>query len=1136
MLQAIKLSAILLLLSSTVSCFKGGGIFKLPELIVSTNSTYLLRSRVTQLDCKLYDPNGEWASTSLDRTYWMKDGTPIKELVEDHPELVENDGILKVLKATHFAEGEYQCSSIVRNVNLAHDTTINSRLVSAPLKLRRARITKFERYATEKIRVKAGEVARLPCLGLPDVVPGPPEIWFEKQGHEGVQLGRTGNQRFISTPTGLQIALTQPVDAGKYYCMVRNPYMNLTRAAPKPMELLVEPGIRFRRPDQPKKPVIVYPKLNKSAEPIEYHVVAGQTAILECVISDAVIRWNKPDFSMSDVSIDDDRARVRQIWGNLRIKHVTVDDSDDYVCHGLKAHDDNELRRPDHPTITYRLIVHAPTNVRLMLAQQVHDKSWQLSCYAHNLWYEIPMVYVNGLALIDAMEEMGVPAQTNFYTNPINVTLKSNHPLSGSVQCISRPAMEEAEIYGPGLERGRSMNLYVDKRLNVRPNLIVQGPANATRSMGTRVQLICIPLGVDDLRIRWLKDGNYLDIAGNRRLRIVGTASLEIVGVAETDAGLYTCEVSDASGAHQSRQSARLSVAAQGTVPKPIPPPASSKEDTTDFISFEVAKPVIFMDADHNARVQWSVKASHEKHAYLREFVVEIRQKDPLIENSSTLWTEADRVPAHVRATTLKKLNATKKFQFRVSAHFTGGFNQISSPPTDWMGFVEPKMVIPLSPRITRVQTVSHESILVSWEHVTGTKYNIPDKFIVNYMDTSSGEVEEARVRNSTNEVLLDELLPGAEYRITIFAENSAGRSLSSRPRIARTYVLVDEPSAWRILGLHGGTFLLLLSLLVLLIPVVCAIVFALCRKWQRNRERPVVRKRPKNRAQSPRMDFFSRKSQVYQEPLFMSNDPLSELSPVNYTIHPEEEDHYEDHDLYANKPFADIRGGTMRANRIHASEISLNSPSRSTIKAHRAKNNHLQGTTSLAGIFNNASIYQNNPRHVQIWQDSPTKSSLSHLKSMPTARSTLSVFTGADGKQQVQRHAHPSMSTSQHNFHTFETARPEPTNHYSNSSNKSSPNGSAGSPSTQMTSSTLLGPDGISPPPNKSPPVRQLRSAQSQMELSSFRTQPLKTFGGVSLDEPEGMMDLPPAPPNLRHYHNANPALSRSHLDGFLN
>jgi hypothetical protein len=92
-------------------------------------------------------------------------------------------------------------------------------LVSAPIKLRRARITKFERYISEAIRVKAGDVARLPCFGLPDVVPGPPDIWFEKQGNEGVQLGRTGNQRFISTSNGLQIALSQVMDSGRYYCM-----------------------------------------------------------------------------------------------------------------------------------------------------------------------------------------------------------------------------------------------------------------------------------------------------------------------------------------------------------------------------------------------------------------------------------------------------------------------------------------------------------------------------------------------------------------------------------------------------------------------------------------------------------------------------------------------------------------------------------------------------------------------------------------------------------------------------------------------------------------------------------------------------------------------------------------------------
>jgi hypothetical protein len=280
-----------------------------------------------------------------------------------------------------------------------------------------------------------------------------------------------------------------------------------------------------------------------------------------------------------------------------------------------------------------------------MLAQQVQDKTWILSCYAHNMHYEIPMVYVNGLALIDAMNELGVPQNSNFFTNPINLTLKSNNPLAGSVQCISRPAMEEAEVYGPGLERGRSMNLYVDKRLNAKPNLIVTGPSNATRSLGTRIQLFCVPLGVEGLNIRWLKDEQLLNITSNRRLRLVGSASLEIVGVRDEDQGSYTCEVTDTIGAHQSKASAYLTVVTQGNAQPPIGP-TSLQEDTTDFVPFELQKPVVFMDSDQNARVQWTVKASHEKHAYLREFIVEFRERDPMRDNSSTLWTESDRVPA----------------------------------------------------------------------------------------------------------------------------------------------------------------------------------------------------------------------------------------------------------------------------------------------------------------------------------------------------------------------------------------------------------------------------------------------------------------------------------------------------------
>lgn len=76
---------------------------------------------------------------------------------------------MHIKKASHSTEAEYQCSAILREIKLSNGKVVNSRLVSAPVKLRRARITKFERYVSETVRVKAGEVVRLPCFGVPDV-------------------------------------------------------------------------------------------------------------------------------------------------------------------------------------------------------------------------------------------------------------------------------------------------------------------------------------------------------------------------------------------------------------------------------------------------------------------------------------------------------------------------------------------------------------------------------------------------------------------------------------------------------------------------------------------------------------------------------------------------------------------------------------------------------------------------------------------------------------------------------------------------------------------------------------------------------------------------------------------------------
>lgn len=52
--------------------------------------------------------------------------------------------------------------------------------------------------------------------------------------------------------------------------------------------------------------------------------------------------------------------------------------------------------------------------------------------------------------------------------------------------------MDEAEVYGNGLERGRAMNLYVDNRVNQQINLILQGPENSTKTVGETAQMVCL--------------------------------------------------------------------------------------------------------------------------------------------------------------------------------------------------------------------------------------------------------------------------------------------------------------------------------------------------------------------------------------------------------------------------------------------------------------------------------------------------------------------------------------------------------------------------------------------------------------------------------------------------------------------
>ncbi|VDK52729.1 unnamed protein product [Anisakis simplex] len=528
----------------------------MPRLILHADQYYLIRRREVDLSCQI-EPG--WRDTTMAYVEWMKDGVLIDEIdnANIREELLADGPTLRILNGRHHAEGDYQCSAVVRGVRISNGQHIDTRLVSAPVKFRRARITKFDKLDAETVTVYQGQIARLPCSGMPDVIPGPPEIWFEREGVDK-PLGLHGDQRYLATVSGMQMPLAKVSDSGNYYCVVRNTFTNQTRKSPHPVYLEVLPKSQTML-----EPVLVYPQtLTSPSSPIIFDVVKGQTVLLECIISSAKIVWTKLHSLNSGISLTNDQARFRQIWGNLRIRQVNEADNGVYVCESSPVFSRGDV--DGYPKVFYKLQVHSPTDVQLMLGQFDADKSWQLSCLALNLHYEIPMVYMNGLALIDAMDQLGVPPHTNFYTNPINATLTSSVALSGSVQCMSRPAMDEAEVYGNGLERGRAMNLYVDNRLHKQINLISQGPENSTRSIGDTVQLVCLVVP-RTTRTLWLKDDKRVPLFGKKRVSLVGTASLQITDIQAEDEGWYTCEAADNTN-HKTRSSAYLKVVAEDGV------------------------------------------------------------------------------------------------------------------------------------------------------------------------------------------------------------------------------------------------------------------------------------------------------------------------------------------------------------------------------------------------------------------------------------------------------------------------------------------------------------------------------------------------------------------------------------------
>ena len=84
-------------------------------------------------------------------------------------------------------------------------------------------------------------------------------------------------------------------------------------------------------------------------------------------------------------------------------------------------------------------------------------------------------------------------------------------------------------------------------------------PAPDTNTEGMRFELVCTFTGVPDPAIRWEKDGSVFILGGDRRIiNSTGRSQLEITSLLVSDAGVYTCSVSNVGG--MATRSVRLEV------------------------------------------------------------------------------------------------------------------------------------------------------------------------------------------------------------------------------------------------------------------------------------------------------------------------------------------------------------------------------------------------------------------------------------------------------------------------------------------------------------------------------------------------------------------------------------------------
>ncbi|KRJ99437.1 neogenin isoform X3 [Drosophila yakuba] len=506
------------------------------------------------------------------------------------------------------------------------------------------------------------------------------------------------------------------------------------------------------------------PDLNQDF--LETYLLPGQTAYFRCMLGEAnwqegvkhSVQWLK-----DDLPLPVDKLRMVVLPnGALEIDEVGPSDRGAYQCNvtsgsssRLSSKTNLNIKKPSDPGAENSvapsfLVGPSPKTVR-------EGDTVTLDCVANG----VPKPQIKWL-------RNGMDLDFNDLDSRFSIVG------TGSLQISS------AEDIDSGNYQCRASNTVdsLDAQATVQvqePPKFIKAPKDTTAHEKDEPELKCDIWGKPKPVIRWLKNGDL--ITPNDYMQLVDGHNLKILGLLNSDAGMFQCVGTNAAGSVHA--AARLRVVPQGDSPEQDP-----------SVPHPGAKP---LDSGLQARLPSQPRDLVAQ--IVKSRFVTLSWVEPLQNAGDVVYytvyykmNNSEREQKMVtkshddQQVNIQSLLPGRTYQFRVEANTNFG-SGASSAPLEVS--TQPEVNIAGPPRNFEGYARSHKEIYVKWEEPTVTNGEIL-KYRVYYSENDSGA--DLYHDSTALEAILNELRPNTDYVISVVPFNRNGMGDSSAEIRVKTF------------------------------------------------------------------------------------------------------------------------------------------------------------------------------------------------------------------------------------------------------------------------------------------------------------------------------------------------------------